>query len=527
MMPKLYLKPNTILEPLLWNWHAWAHLMSPLTASMHIKNRHIKIMKRFINSGNKLEVKNQKFEGGPTLQMDSSFAEDVKKLLEKTLDECKELIELADGIEDASELVLTKFGKTLEPLYVDLHPAVRGLVELVYNLDFQPGLKFYESLVWQDYYTSKPQSISFSQINSDVRPFILGTPILDKPENTIIPLPFNSEIIDKIQRSTQQGIEQQSLIDILKLNDTQANSILKFFNNEPIAAHNHKYNLNGVRIRYYGHACLLIESKEVSILIDPLISYDYSSEIDRFTYSDLPDTIDYVLITHAHQDHFSIESLLKIRYRVKNIIVPRNNRGDLADPSLKRILQHMGFDNIIEVEEMDQIELPYGQITAIPFVGEHAELDIQTKIAYNVNLHDRSYFAGADINNFDTEIYRRAFRNLESIDVVFIGMECDGGPIHWLYGPLITRTYDKEATSTRTLSGSNCIKAEALIKHIDPKHVYVYSMGEEPWLNYIMNIDYSEDALQIIESNRFVLNNHGNNIVSRRLFGKDEWIFES
>lgn len=525
-MSKLYLKPNTILEPLLWNWHAWSHLMSPLTASMHIKNRHIRIMQRFVDAGSKPDVKNQKFEGGPVVQLDGSFTSDVKKLLDKTLDECQPLLELAEGIEDASQLVLQPAGKTLEPLYDSLKPAVKGLVELVYNLDFQPGLKFYESLVWQDYYSTQAQSIAFSQINSDQRPFILGTPVLQNANNVILSVPFAADVIDEIQRSTRDGIEQQELVEKLQLTQEQLDALLPFFSKEPIATRNERYTGEGVRVRYYGHACLLIETKDTSILIDPLISYDYPSDIERFTYSDLPDTIDYALITHAHQDHFSIETLLKIRHRVKNVVVPRNNRGDLADPSLKRILQHMGFENVIELEEIDQIPLPGGEITAIPFIGEHAELDIQTKLVYNVRLHNRSYFAGADLNNFDGDVYRRAFRKLGEIEVVFIGMECDGGPIHWLYGPLITRDYDKEATRSRTLSGSDCDKATALVEHVNAKHVYVYSMGEEPWLNYIMNIDYSPEALQIIESDRFIKQNQEKGLISRRLYGKDQWIFD-
>lgn len=525
-MSKLYLKPNTILEPLLWNWHAWSHLMSPLTAAMHIKNRHLRVMKRFVDAGSKPDVRNQKFEGGPVVQLDGTFASEVKNLLDKTLDECQPLIALAEGIEDASKKVLQPAGSTLEPLYDSLKPAVKGLVELVYNLDFQPGLKFYESLVWQDYYSTQPQSIAFSQIHSDQRPFILGTPVLDKPDNLILPLPFASDVIDEIQRSTRDGIEQQVLVDKLHLTPAQLDALSVFFSREPVATRNERYSGEGVRARYYGHACLLIETKETAILIDPLISYDYPSDIARFTYSDLPDSIDYVLITHAHQDHFSIETLLKIRHRVKHIVVPRNNRGDLADPSLKRILQHMGFASVLELEEMDTIPLPGGDITAIPFIGEHAELDIQTKLVYNVRLHGRSYFAGADLNNFDGDVYRRAFQSLGDIDVVFIGMECDGGPIHWLYGPLITREYDKEATRSRTLSGSDCAKATALVEHVNAKQVYVYSMGEEPWLNYIMNIDYSPEALQIIESDRFIKQNQQKGVISRRLFGKDEWVFD-
>ena len=469
-MTKLYLKPNTILEPLVWNWHAWSHLMSPLTASMHIKNRHLKIMKRFVSADGKFNVKNQKFESGPVVQLDNTFSNDVKILLDKTIEECKDLITLAEGIEEASKKVLEPAGKTLEPLYDLLSPSVRGLVELVYDLDFNAGLKFYEPLVWQDYYSTTPQSIAFSEINSDQRPFILGTPVLQKPDNLILPLPFASSVIDDIQRSATNGIDEIELIEKLRLTQDQFNSLQRFFNREPIKTRSHHYNGSDVRVRYYGHACLLFETNDISILVDPLISYDYQSNIDRYTYSDLPPIIDYVLITHAHQDHFSIETLLKIRHRVKNIVVPKNNRGDLADPSLKRILQHLKFNNIIELEEMDKIALPHGEITAIPFIGEHAELNIQTKLVYNINLHKCSYFTGADLNNFDGEVYQRAFRTLGNIEVVFIGMECDGGPLHWLYGPLITRDYDKEVSSSRTLSGSDCAKAMAPIDSVNAKH---------------------------------------------------------
>ena len=49
----------------------------------------------------------------------------------------------------------------------------------------------------------------------------------------------------------------------------------------------------------------------------------------RYTYADLPETIDYVLITHNHQDHCMFETLLQLRHRIKNIIVPKNNGGGL------------------------------------------------------------------------------------------------------------------------------------------------------------------------------------------------------
>ena len=58
-----------------------------------------------------------------------------------------------------------------------------------------------------------------------------------------------------------------------------------------------------MNITKFGHCCILVEENNVKILIDPS------------TYSDQQNTekdIDYVLITHEHADHLSIESLKSI-----------------------------------------------------------------------------------------------------------------------------------------------------------------------------------------------------------------------
>ena len=54
-----------------------------------------------------------------------------------------------------------------------------------------------------------------------------------------------------------------------------------------------------MRITYYGHSCLLIETNGKKLLVDPFISpNEHAKNIDV-------DGIrcDYVLVTHAHQDH--------------------------------------------------------------------------------------------------------------------------------------------------------------------------------------------------------------------------------
>jgi len=36
------------------------------------------------------------------------------------------------------------------------------------------------------------------------------------------------------------------------------------------------------------------------------------------------------------------------------------------------------------------------------------------------------------------------------------------------------------------------------------KEVYVYAMGQEPWLNYITSIKYTSDSLPIVESDKLL-----------------------
>jgi L-ascorbate metabolism protein UlaG (beta-lactamase superfamily) len=84
------------------------------------------------------------------------------------------------------------------------------------------------------------------------------------------------------------------------------------------------YSGTGVRWRYFGHACILIEIAGLSFLFDPVLSYTYEAEVSRYIYDDLPGVIDYVLITHNHQDHVPFETLLQIRHKVRNIVVPRS-----------------------------------------------------------------------------------------------------------------------------------------------------------------------------------------------------------
>jgi hypothetical protein len=113
------------------------------------------------------------------------------------------------------------------------------------------------------------------------------------------------------------------------------------------------------------------------------------------------------------------------------------------------------------------------------------------------------------------------------VDVLFLGMECDGAPLSWLYGPLLTQKLERAMDESRRLSGSNFDQAMHIINTFHCREAYVYAMGQEPWLNYIMSIKYTEQSRPIVESNRLIEACKERGIIAERLFGEKEILLES
>ena len=74
----------------------------------------------------------------------------------------------------------------------------------------------------------------------------------------------------------------------------------------------------------------------------------------------------------------------------------------------------------------------------------------------------------------------------------------------WIYGPLLTQRLERPKDHSRRLAGSNYERAMAIVNQLNCKEVYVYAMGQEPWLNYIMSIKYTEKSNPIIQSDRLI-----------------------
>jgi thioester reductase-like protein len=527
---KVYLKPNAIAEPLIDQWYAWSYLISPATSAMYVANSHIKIMESFIEAPqvHQTALKNPAMMGGPFISHDASRIDAIRTILEKTKAEQANLLTLAEAIKNLDQLLRKHAtGYSLEPLYQQIPEPLKGYVELVYDASNQASVRYIERLFYQSaYYNSTRQTVALSLTDEDSRSFVLSTPRLQESHSLHLNFPFNHSNWDQLFRMRDVPQSYREIKAAFEIKDREEELFASFFTEESEHKSN-KYTGDSIRVRYFGHACVLIETQGISILCDPLISYQHHAGIPRYTYSDLPEVIDYVLITHNHQDHVMFETLLQLRHKVRQIVVPLGNKGVLVDPSLKLILEAIGFSNVKEIDELETIEIDSGSIVALPVFGEHGDLNISTKTAYWINLKGRAILCAADSNNIEPALYKHLHDLLGDVDVLFIGMECDGAPYTWAYGSLLTQSTPRKMAQTRRLDGSNAERAFELVNQFNPQQVYVYAMGQEPWLTYITSIQYTSDSRPIIESNKLVESCIKHGIVSERLFGCKEFVLES
>jgi L-ascorbate metabolism protein UlaG (beta-lactamase superfamily) len=525
----LYLRQNIQIEPLIDQWYVWPHLIPPATAARNITERHLKIMDSYIDcpQAHADAVRNPAMSGGPFIDHGGQRIDEIRQLRDRTKTERASLIELSNALGLLDNLLRESAkGSSLQALYPKVPDILRGYVELFYDLNNHPSYRLIEPLIYKSrLYDRAQQSLMLSTISNDDRPFVLSTPRLESDEALHLRVSFDAPVVNSLFKLKSEPRPWNTIVKLIDPPECKQALLQSFFTYNPPPLYQ-PYQGSGVRWRYFGHACILIESHGVSILLDPVLSYTYESSISRYTYCDLPDFINYVLITHNHTDHILFETLLQIRHKVGTILVPRNGGGHLQDPSLRLMLLNTGFTNVIEISEMDEIVADRVRIMALPFLGEHADLDVKTKTAWLVKIGPHALLFAADSCNIEPRLYENLFGEVGGVDAIFLGMECDGAPLSWLYGPLFTNRVDRRADLSRRLAGSDYEQALQIVTALECGAVYIYAMGQEPWLNYVMSIKYTEVSRPIVESNRLIADCRSRGLVAERLFGEREILIE-
>jgi hypothetical protein len=91
--------------------------------------------------------------------------------------------------------------------------------------------------------------------------------------------------------------------------------------------------------------------------------------------------------------------------------------------------------------------------------------------------------------------------------------------VSWVYGPTFSKKPERERDRSRRGRGSDSDEALGLVNALRCKQVYVYAMGSEPWIQYVLDVHYHDDSPPIVHSKRFVEACRQRGIHAERLHG--------
>jgi len=526
----VFLRPDANIELLSCRWYAWQHTIAPVQHALNLAYRQIPLLESFIANPaiHAASSADPALLGGPFVDLPVANVRDVVALLQATKERCGNLLELAAAIRTLfSELAGKGKGYSLDVLYESLPPILRGVVELMYDVQNSPVVKIREEVLRSDpLYACDFREVGLTRTPDEKRNFFINTPKLPAEGDLIVPLAFDSPALQALAQSRLSPVDLVELSSSLGLGG-HTRALAPFFTSEAPVRVAPDYLEDGVRIRYFGHACVAVQSARTSVLIDPRFAFERTGELATLTFYDLPDMVDYVFISHAHQDHFCAETLCQLRGRLGKVLVPRNNRGSVCDPSMKLTLQELGFHDVEALDDLDCVKIPGGHIVSIPFPGEHCGLEVQSKHCALVVLEGKRFLFLVDSDAVDLALYSKLKHLIGPIDALFIGMECDGAPLTWLYGPLLPRTVLRRDDESRRGNGSNCDRAWQVIKELGCDTIYVYAMGMEPWNNHLLGLEYAPESVQIVESNALVERCRAAGLYAERLKGCREFFFRA
>ncbi len=520
-----FLRPDVVIEPLADSFYASLLTVAPVQAAMNLAFLQAPLLQSYLQSP-QVHIsasQNPQLRGGFFVNVEESRKAEIRELLAAIKQDRADMLRFAEAVAAAEEVVRQGAkGFDLTPLYPKLPAELHGLVEIAYDSSNQAQLRYMEPLIYNSSaYTEDRQSVQLSLETGTERPFVLSTPRLPAPGALDIRIPFRHPGLQELVLARLRPSTLGRLREALELDDAQAEQLEGLLAAEPVLAKDRHID-SGARIRYFGHACLVMQTPEATIMTDPWVNADVSAA-DRYTFADLPDHIDLALITHGHQDHIVLETLLHLRGRVGAVVVPRNSRGNLYDPSLALYLEHVGLP-VVEVDDFSEVAFPGGKVIATPFLGEHADLDIRAKSTYCVRIGGRTVFTGADSSGVDPMLYRYIREHVGKVDIAFLGMECAGAPLTWAYQALLTKPMSKKMSDSRTLSGSNAAQASAIMTELGASEAYVYAMGEEIWLvGHVMATSYNEDSYQLKQVDEFLTWCSRQGIKADHLYGQHEW----
>ncbi|CAM3104142.1 MBL fold metallo-hydrolase [Corallococcus sp. ZKHCc1 1396] len=532
MSETLYrLADHTCVAPLVQGWTAWWMTVAPVPASLHVHKAQLPLLQAYLQSPefHARASKDAALSGGTFVGIAPERAGEVKALLQQMQESQVDRVRLAEALEEFQGwLVEEAKGQSLEPLYEKLPEPLRGLVELSYDYINRPFVRMMEGALYRaGYHKPQLQSLRLLPLESDAsRPHLFTTPYLMEPGQIDWAVPFSEERISRLFETDLSPRPLGHLRDVMGPAVTRDEQLLPLLTEAPPSRYT-PWEGPGPRVRYLGHACALVEWKGITILVDPVISArPTSGGMQRLTFHELPPRIDYALITHSHPDHLAIDTLLRLRHRIGQLVVPRCNGFLVGDYSPKRLAHSLGFQNVLELDTYESVPLPDGELISVPFLGEHGDIG-HAKSSYVVRTGKQQLLFAADSMCVDDAIYRHMRQNLGPIQTVFMNTEIEGAPHTWTLEALFPKKRDRKLEKNRRCRGSNTGEGLRILELVGASKLYNYAMGLEPWMEHIIGPPCAPDAPRMKESDRLLAEARARGLGAERLYGVTDLVLES
>lgn len=497
-----YLRPDVVIEPLINHWPAQLQLLAPVTAALTITRVHRGLLESFVDAPDlHLNAARQpELSGGSFVDIAQDKVSDAKSLLRAMHANLNELFDLANAVSELNRVLSSETrGLSLHGVYGKVPECLRGFVELVYDGCHNPRIRYLEPLLYKSrLYREDLQSVHLWRADGDGRSSMHSTPRLDDAASVTLSVPFRDAALDALARARREPARVEALSAALGVTARDMPAFESFFTDTPPLPRNASRRGGGARVRYLGHAGVLVETERCAVLVDPVLGYGHKAPPPRYTFADLPARIDAVLITHGHPDHFNLENLLQLRHAADRIIVPRSGMGSILDPSLEHALRAAGFGNVTGVEPMDRIAVGDDlEILALPFFGEHGDMEICSKTCYGITAAHSTFVLGADAATPDPRVFDLVKGELGDVEAVFLAMEPHGAPLRWGYAHLFARPVSREMDRSRRQRAANADEIIAMLERMKPKRFYNYAMGLEPWMFPILGVSEGHAAERV------------------------------
>jgi L-ascorbate metabolism protein UlaG (beta-lactamase superfamily) len=188
------------------------------------------------------------------------------------------------------------------------------------------------------------------------------------------------------------------------------------------------------RVRWLGHATVLMEMGGVRLLTDPVLR-DRILHIRRVAAPVDPrnyDALDAVLISHLHRDHLDAPSLRLIDGPQTQVVLPAGGG---------RLAVRQGFGSPMELAPGDEVRIGDALVTAVPAVHDGGRNPLGAKVqplGYLIEAAGaRIYFAG------DTDLFA-SMEELGPLDLALL-------PV-WGWGPSLGGGHLDPESAARVLT---------------------------------------------------------------------------